>query len=449
MLEPDIVPVKEPELCVGIILPEDQYLSIEIELPLAPRYKCYSEMNFVMWLNANDNLKFELVNKAINFNLNGKLIQTAKIWHITPATKKITLANKTGLKVMGVAVGRGFHWVKKIDIYLAGSLEIRIVNNVLLVSNYIAMEKYLMCVATSEMGAACPQSLIESQTIVARSWMLANVETKHSNLGLDVCNDDCCQRYQGTTFLNERAIQGAMNTFGKVLLFNNKICDTRYFKSCGGITESFNNIWEGAEVPYLKPIADFADQYRHEVLTLDSEKNVRKWIESTPHSFCSTHIVPEKNLKKYLGNVDVEGEYFRWSFRYPQKEITALLNLKLNLEAQSILDIRPLKRGYSGRLTQVAVDYLDSKRKKQTIKISDQFIIRRTFHELFLYSSAFVVDIEKGKNNNPAAFILKGAGWGHGVGYCQIGALGMSLLGYSAEQIVYHYYPGSVLKKIY
>ena len=184
-------------------------------------------------------------------------------------------------------------------------------------------------------------------------------------------------------------------------------------------------------------------------MPLNSEDSVRKWIEDTPESYCSAHVVPESELIKYLGNVDEEGEYFRWEFRYTQKEITALLNLKLDIDATTILAIRPVKRGYSGRLIKVQVDYRHIDGQQKSVIVEDQYVIRQTFHELFLYSSAFVIDIEKGSEDIPEAFILKGAGWGHGVGYCQIGAIGMSLKGFSAEEIVQHYYPGSKLKKIY
>ena len=449
MLEPNVIPNEEPVLHVGIVLPEDRYDKIEIEIPASPKYKCISDTRHEEILKKNNILEFELDEGVISLTVNDRDVAQSTQWRIEPVGSDYVMANRAGLKLKGVVAGRGFHWVKKIDVYLPGAIELRIVDNVLLVSNILPIEQYLMCVATSEMSAECPTALIESQTIVARSWMLANIEMKHVDIGLDVCNDDCCQRYQGTTFLSDKSIKGALNTYGKVLLSGNKICDARYFKSCGGITESFENVFGDEPVSYLKPVVDAPEDFRNDALPLKTEKAVREWIEDVPHSFCSPHVVPENDLIRYLGNVDVEGEYFRWRLRYTQKEITALLNLKLDLDANAILNIRPLKRGYSGRLTKVQIDYIRLDGVQEFKIVEDQYIIRQVFHELFLYSSAFVIDIEKGKNDIPEAFILKGAGWGHGVGYCQIGALGMSLKGYSAEEIVFHYYPGSTLKKIY
>ena len=101
------------------------------------------------------------------------------------------------------------------------------------------------------MGAKCPQSLLEAQTIVARSWILAAKEKKHQNLKLDACNDDCCQRYQGISNVDLSSVQAAQNTRGKVLIHEDTICDARYSKNCGGISEKGNNVWDINFQPYL------------------------------------------------------------------------------------------------------------------------------------------------------------------------------------------------------
>ena len=449
MLTLNIIPDKEPVLNVGIILPEDNFTEIQIEIPASPEYRLTAINSKSTPLKNQDILKFEITEKIISVTINNKQISKSKSWTIEPLEAYVIMANKSGLKVNSVVAGRGFHWVKNIDVYLPGSLELRIVDDFLLVVNILPIEQYLMCVATSEMGAECPPALIESQTIVARSWMLANVEMKHRNLKLDVCNDDCCQRYQGTTFLSDEAVRGALNTYGKVLIADDKICDARYFKSCGGITESFENVFGDKSISYLQPVVDAPDSFIHDALPLESEEAVRQWVDDVPDTFCSPHTIPETELIKYLGSVDEEGTYFRWNFRYSQKEITALLNFKLDLNASAILAINPLQRGYSGRLIRVEIVYQTKDGEQRSYEVSNQYNIRQTLHELFLYSSAFVVNVEKGDDDIPVAFNLKGAGWGHGVGYCQIGALGMALKGKTTEEIVLHYYPGSLLKKIY
>jgi len=448
MLKPNSIPTKEPFLSVGIVLPEDKFSSIEIQLPVSPEYCLLNDGEQCIQLQPNTVVKFNLLNPTIEAIINGVKYGQETIWKVDPLVKPVPIHNCAGIQVKNVIAGRGFHWKKNLDVFLSGSVEVRISGSSLILINELPIEQYLMCVATAEMGAACPPALIESQTIVARSWMLANVEMKHRTLGMDVCNDDCCQRYQGTTHLSEQSVKGALATAGQVLMYNGTICDTRYFKSCGGVSEAFENIWNSGAVPYIRPIIDAPEGFSHPALPLDSEEKVRLWIESTPESFCSPSVIPEKELKKYLGNVDEEGEYFRWQFRYTQKQLTALLNLKLNLDARNIRRIEPVKRGASGRLILVKVIFEDESGAIQERVVKDQYVIRDSFHEIFLYSSAFVVDME-GQSKIPDVFILKGAGWGHGAGYCQIGALGMSLKGYMTGEILNHYYPGAKLKKIY
>ncbi|MBN2602418.1 MAG: SpoIID/LytB domain-containing protein, partial [Candidatus Marinimicrobia bacterium] len=418
MLIPNAIPNKEPILNVGIVLPEDKFTSVQIEIPASPEYRLIAADNKSVTLHSGDILKFQINEKIIAVESNGKPGGTSAKWKIEPLESYSIMANRFGLKVNSVVAGRGFHWVKNIDVFLPGSIEIRIVNDVLLVANIVPIEQYLMCVATSEMGAECPAALIESQTIVARSWMLANIEMKHRSLQLDVCNDDCCQRYQGTTYLSAAAIRGTLNTYGKVLIADNKICDARYYKSCGGITETFENVFGDEPLSYIKPVVDAPELFIHDALPIESEESVSRWIDDVPATFCSPHTIPESDLIKYLGSVDEEGEYFRWNFRYTQKEMTALLNLKLDINAESILAIVPLHRGYSARITKLRIDYITKTGEKKSIEVKDQYNIRQTFHELFLYSSAFIVNVEKGAGDVPMAFNLKGAGWGHGVGYC-------------------------------
>ncbi|HPC35350.1 MAG TPA: SpoIID/LytB domain-containing protein [Candidatus Marinimicrobia bacterium] len=449
MLEPNVIPIEEPILRVGIFLPIDKCQRIALEIPKSPVYELVSGSGPRRILRGGEQIEFVLAENQIGIQIDGVPQNSQPNWKIIPKDGKIQVANKSGIKVKNVIAGRGFHWQKQIDVYLPGSVEISQIDDNLIMINRLPIEQYLMCVATSEMGAACPLSVIKSQTIIARSWLLANVEMKHRNLGMDVCNDDCCQRYQGTTFLSEQSIKGALETAGQVLIYDDKICDTRYHKNCGGVTESFENVWGGVTPPYLDSVIDAPADCHHPALPLDTEEKVRDWIENPPSAFCSPSIVPEKELKKYLGNVDEKGHYFRWHFRMTQKEITALFNLKLNLKAVAVKSIEPLKRGKSGRLTSLAINYFDKANVEKQIVINDQYAIRDAFHDLFLYSSAFVVDVEEGTENIPAAFILKGAGWGHGVGYCQIGALGMALKGYSTSEILEHYYPGVQLRKIY
>lgn len=448
MLVPNTIPDKEPLLRVGIVLPEDGFTSIQA---IAPRDKDY-QIEFTgrrLPVNRAQALFFKLAQNQITFKIGEQEFTTDHEVKIYPIPDVRSLAPREGAIVKNVISGRGFHWKKYIEVTLPGTIIIRRQQNVLLLINELPLEFYLMCVATSEMGAACPPALIEAQTIAARSWMLANVEQKHVALGMDVCNDDCCQRYQGATFLSEQSVAGAMNTFGKVLLWDKKICDARYSKSCGGVMEIFETIWSGKGLPYLQNIADADSNPPEWKKPLSDDQNFADWVNSVPKTFCSPHFIPEKDLKKYLGSVDEAGSYFRWQEVLEQKELTANINRFHPIQAKAIFDLEPLHRGVSGRLNALGVHYIDQDDDLKSIILQSDFAIRQALHKKFLYSSAFTITKEKGADGLPLRFILQGAGWGHGVGLCQIGALGMALHGYTAGQIVQHYYPGSELKKTY
>ena len=443
MLQTDTIPKIEPNIRVGIILPEDKISRIKLEIPADENYTLRSE-------SINNIFKkgpFVFQQEEKKIYCEGMGIDTT--WKIS-ATQASPIKPAGGIKVSGVPAGRGFHWQKFIDVYLPGNLEISVQDGHLLLINELPLERYLNCVATAEMSARCPAAFLEAQTIAARSWMLANVEQKHlRRYGFDVCNDDCCQRYQGTGNLTAPSIQAAANTRGQVLLFQDRICDSRYSKSCGGMSERFSTIWGGQDHDYLQVRPDSDPAVAGAINELDSEQKVIDWINHTPLSFCSSSTIPEKELKKYLGNVDEEGKYFRWQVVYSQQEMCSLLNVKLNLKAKSILDFVPLQRGGSGRIIRLQVKYIDASGKVSTTIVQRDVQIRRALHQGFLYSSCIYFSAERGKDNFPVQFTIHGAGWGHGVGLCQIGALGMALRGYQTKEIVKHYYPGSRLTTIY
>ncbi len=443
MLEPGVIPTSEPLLRVGIILPEDRYTSLSLQIPDHPVYQLEFSGRSVV-LSPRAELFFKHTAQGIAFEAEGRSYSAPFEIRIFPQDEQTEPQPAQGLLIKNVISGRDFHWKKYINVTYSGTIILRRYEDRLIVINELPIEHYLMCVATSEMGAACPEALIEAQTIAARSWMLANVEQKHVHLGMDVCNDDCCQRYQGTTFLTPQSVKGALQTYGKVLLYNNKICDARYSKSCGGVMERFENIWPGEAHPYLQVKADDAVEPEEWHKPLSDESNFKYWVEHTPHAFCSPQVVPENELKQYLGSVDEDGHYYRWEEVITQADLTDNLRRFHHIKANNITAISVLKRGGSGRVLQLRITYLDNTGSAQELMLEDEFSIRQTIHKKFLYSSAFTV--EQGADQS---FILRGGGWGHGVGLCQIGALGMSLLKYNSEQIVYHYYPGSVLKKIY
>ena len=295
------------------------------------------------------------------------------------------------------------------------------------------------------MSGECPQALLESQTVAARSWLLAAVEQKHADLGIDSCNDDCCQRYQGIENETNAAISAAEKTWGQVLIHDGKICDTRYAKSCGGISENNENVWDGDPKPYLRAIHDGNNSV---LPNIKSESDLKVWLTELQNSYCGPGYVPENDLKKYLGHVDKSGSYFRWNVSFSQEELTQLISEKTERTFDSIILLQPLNRGISGRITQLRIDGI-SKGEPANIILNSEYEIRRVLHPDFLYSSAFIIETNSNLDSQPSQIKLRGAGWGHGVGLCQIGALGMALNGSSFENILSHYFHSTELKNIY
>ncbi len=416
----------EPIIHVGIILPEDKKTAIRIQIPNQSKYLINNQV-------VSDSLEIECHNDTLFVNGN-----KYKDITISP-TKDDPIISIT---VDSVLAGRGFHWQKDIKTNLPGKVIIKNHSGSLFLINELLVEQYLPYVATSEMNADCPTALLEAQTIAARSWLLTNRKVNHPDLNIDVCNDDCCQRYQGVTNVPKESLQAIHNTYGQVLQYNNEICDARYSKSCGGITESFENVWGGKPIPYLSSIPDFPQPYKQTVDLLN-------FINSSPPAFCSEKYVKPQEFQKYLGKVDTTDSYYRWNIEYSQEELTSIINAKLDLNVKAVKKLISLKRSFSGRITILRIDYIDQSDKNKSIILNSEYDIRNALHEQFLYSSAFVIKQESNHSKYPKSFKLTGAGWGHGVGLCQIGTLGMALEGYSSDAILIHYFKGAQINKLY
>ena len=417
MLKRGDKPIQEPTLSIGMILPTDLRKQLTITIPgEKKRIKIEAISKSLIYKNSK---KKEII-------LKGSKIDDFFIIHSVPA-------------------GRGFHWEKTIDVKVAGDLRIKISNDYIFVINQIKLEQYLASVATSEMGSACPPALLEAQTIVARSWIIAAAEQKHSKIGIDACNDDCCQRYQGITNITNKSRQASKKTFGHFLIHDDQICDTRYSKSCGGISENNENVWNESSKPYLRAIFDGSSKT---IPNLSNNQKLQNWIKNPPNCYCGYKYINEKNLKKYIGKVDKKGVYFRWSVRFTQDELTRVVNQKCNTSFEAVTSLNPLKRGVSGRITKLEISGIENE-KTRNIHLNNEYEIRDALHPEFLYSSAFIIILDSDENQIIKSITLKGAGWGHGVGLCQIGALGMALSNKTSAEILFHYFPSTKIKKIY
>jgi stage II sporulation protein D len=372
--------------------------------------------------------------------------------------------------IKDVTIGVRFHWQRKEKQRFQGTLKLLRDKDKIVVINIIPAEKYLTSVISSEMSAKSSLELLKSLAVVSRSWLLAQIE-KSSSLKtkkevyssesrtedefikwydreehelFDVCADDHCQRYQGITKISTQAARQAVEeTYGLVLLYNNKICDTRFSKSCGGISESFQNVWEPEVHEYLTSVIDY--KYEPESYNLDFsvERNAKRWIHGNPPAYCNTNS--EKILSQVLLEYDRETkDFFRWQVAYSQSEISELILKNSSIDFGEIIDLIPVQRGDSSRLIKLKI--VGSKKE---LVIGKELEIRRILSSTHLYSSAITIEKQNVDNNIPGKFIIYGAGWGHGVGLCQIGAAVMAEKGHSFDEILLHYFRKARLNKIY
>ncbi len=373
-------------------------------------------------------------------------------------------------EIEGVTIGVNFHWERKENQRFRGSLLLKPIDGKITVINEVGIEEYLTSVISSEMSSTSSLPLLRAHAVISRSWVLAQIENRANNRDqcsssgnnfksvkgmiirywdhedhkdFDVCADDHCQRYQGISRVSTPVAASAVaDTRGEVLTYKGKLCDTRFSKCCGGVFEKFENCWEDVEHPYLQPRRDSVNELDYPDLT--DEKNAEQWIMDSPQAFCNT--TNSQILSQVLNNYDQETKnFYRWTESITQEKVKQLINSRLEMDLGDIIDLQPLKRGTSGRIYQLRIVGT-----KGDIVIGKELMIRRTLSDSHLYSSAFVVE-RKDLNSDgiPGCFILHGAGWGHGVGLCQIGAAIMGNRGYRYNEILSHYYPGSTLTKLY
>lgn len=367
-----------------------------------------------------------------------------------------------------VTIGIHFHWERKETQRFKGALKIIIENETLTAINLIPIEAYLTSVISSEMSATASLELLKAHAVISRSWLmnkLNNEEPKTKNEELrtdtqqectahssfikwydheshthfDVCADDHCQRYQGITRASTpQAIEAVASTCGEVLMYGGKICDARFSKCCGGALEEFQNCWEEVRHPYLIGKRDKMDKSSDVSFPdLTIEEEAEKWIRTSPAAFCNTQ--DKKILSQVLNNYDQETiDFYRWKVTYTQEELSELIRQRSGIDFGQIIDLIPVERGTSGRIVRLRIVGT-----LRTMTIGKELEIRRTLSTSHLYSSAFVVDKEGDR------FLLTGAGWGHGVGLCQIGAAVMGEQGFQYDEILAHYYPGSKPEKRY
>ncbi len=384
----------------------------------------------------------------------------------SPAIRLTAMGDST-FELFQVVIGNRFHWERKEDQAFRGDLMIQVrEDGTIAAVNEILLEEYLQSVISSEMNAAAPMEFLKVHAILSRSWLLAALDRKKDkkeeprsapkllekegevirwydredhDLFL-VCADDHCQRYQGIRKIaSAQAEEAVRETLGRVIAYRDEICDARYSKACGGRTENFATAWEDKRVPYLTSLPDAPMP----LPPITTEEEATHWILSAPEAYC--HTQDEDLLKKILPVIDRETKsFFRWTIAYPREELEEILKEKSGFDFGELQEIVPLRRGLSGRVCRLKIVG-----SKKVMIVGKELEIRRWLSRSHLYSSAFVVETEYDAHGRAGRFTFHGAGWGHGVGLCQIGAAVMATRGFSAEQILKHYFRGAEIKKIY
>lgn len=369
--------------------------------------------------------------------------------------------------VHDITIGIDFHWQRKEAQHFQGTLLIIAGPDGLAIINELPLEAYLVSVISSEMSATCPPEALRAHAIISRSWLLAQLNNpveqadkitiqsdrleiikwygRENHAGFDVCADDHCQRYQGISKAFSEAAFGAIrDTCGHVLVFEDEVCDARYSKSCGGMTELYSAAWEDKNVPYLAAVYDGETDLRGYDLPLTAEANAERWIASKPEAYCNTDSA--EFLARILPGFDQETlDFYRWEVVYSEEELREILLSRAGLDVGRITGLEPVKRGESGRIVKLKITG-----ERGAVTIGKELEIRRALSRSHLYSSAFVVETEKDEATGLAGrFRLRGAGWGHGVGLCQIGAAVMADLGRDHAEILAHYFRGAALKTLY
>ncbi len=363
-----------------------------------------------------------------------------------------------------VTIGVNFHWERQEDQKFAGALKIIVEKDKLTAVNVVGVEDYLLSVISSEMSASASEEFLKAHAVISRSWVMAQIESagkqskasvpegvndlpslvSHLDASLfhakeeqgvdmeyvkwydhedhtrfDVCADDHCQRYQGLTRATGQTVRKVIDsTWGQVLHYDGKLCDARFSKCCGGVMEVFGSCWADEDVPYLQALPDTPDH--------------------DPEAGCFCNTQDKEILGQVLNNYDQETvDFYRWEVVYGRDELSALIRERSGIDIGRLEALEPLERGLSGRIVKLRI--VGSER---TLTVGKELEIRRLLSKSHLKSSAFDVEWP-----DEETIRLKGAGWGHGVGLCQIGAAVMASKGYVYTQILSHYYPGTELIK--
>ncbi len=438
----------QPKITIGILS------SKKIDFVLNGDYRC------------NNNLYAAAQSVELQ---SGKIAFKGQLYH----ELLFSASEEVSFDLLDVVIGIGFHWERKENQRFEGDLKFIVEDDKITAINVLPLENYLLSVISSEMSATSSLELLKAHAVISRSWLLAQLEAKNKcstlqmtsvsfpvqekniepefikwydkddHANFDVCADDHCQRYQGISKASTSFVRDAIAaTKGEVLVYEGEICDARFSKCCGGVAELFENCWEPEHHAYLLGVEDQANAGLATAAMNEAQATNFIHEPDTAH-FCNT--TEAKVLTQVLNDYDQETpDFYRWKVSYTQTELAELIARKSDIDFGGIVDLIPIERGVSGRLIKLKIVGT-----KHTLTIGKELEIRKCLSESHLYSAAFTVEKVGEENGLPQEFILYGAGWGHGVGLCQIGAAVMAEKGYYAKEILLHYFRNASIERIY
>ena len=449
---PERAPGREPELQVGLM--EHQ---ATVEFRLDGPWRLAGRPVPAGWLRAESRGGYVRLTGP-----DGRNVDLGALPPMEPASREATFT------IRGVTIGVDFHWQRLQDQTFPGALELLPdAAGGLTVINRVPLEEYLASVIASEMRADAPPEFLRAHAVISRSWLLAQLEAsrldpqagpgafpqlpgrilawtdRQRHREFDVCADDHCQRYQGLGQAERPAVRQAVEaTRGLVLADALGVVDARFSKCCGGVSEAFRSAWGDENPPSLKPVRDF-EPSGGPLPDLTVEPAARRWIESEPGSFC--RVTDPEILGRILPDFDLETtRFYRWELTVDARDLAEVIHAKSGWDPGELLEMIPVQRGFSGRLVRLLLVGTRGR-----LLVGKELEIRRLLSRSHLYSSAFTVAPESGPAGRPRAFRFRGAGWGHGVGLCQIGAAAMACRGSDYRHILGHYFPGARLERWY
>lgn len=331
-----------------------------------------------------------------------------------------------------VPVGTGFHWERKTSRRYAGRLSFAGAGSRKMdVINTIELETYVQGVVPGEMPGSFPVEALKAQAIAARSEVLRKLVRGNHHLTFDICATVHCQVYTGFQNDFSKSSEAVLATKGMHLSLDGEIPNATYTGVCGGHTENNENVWEGEAQQHLRGIIDL--DARPDLLqgALKNDDVVEKWVNNNIPVLCNTD---NDSIPSWLGYAK---KYFRWSRSFTRQQLENSIASATGKKIGRLKELKVLARGVSGRISRLEVIGTRS-----SFVIEKELAIRRALDKDALFSSCFFIKEERRGGSLPDSFVFNGAGWGHGVGMCQVGAAVMALRHATYIDILKHYYSG-------